>query len=57
VPTGSWTVDLPGGRLRVILGRETSFLSGPAVIVAEGELDECWLSGKTGTPGQSSPAR
>ncbi|HEV2452236.1 MAG TPA: diaminopimelate epimerase [Streptosporangiaceae bacterium] len=55
VPAGTWTVDLPGGRLRVILGRETSFLSGPAVIVAEGELDERWLSERPGFPPQSSP--
>jgi diaminopimelate epimerase len=55
-PPGRWTVDLPGGRLQVTLAPRTSFLSGPAVIVAEGELDEAWLSGKTVTPDQSSPA-
>ncbi|HEY3735129.1 MAG TPA: diaminopimelate epimerase [Streptosporangiaceae bacterium] len=59
--TGTWIVDLPGGRLRVTLNRQTSFLSGPAVIVAEGELDQAWLSGTalSGTaltPAQSSPA-
>ena len=53
---GTWTVDLPGGRLRVTLAPETSFLSGPAVIVAEGELDERWLSGQAGAPPQSSSA-
>jgi hypothetical protein len=42
---GVWTVDLPGGRLRVTLDGQTSFLSGPAVIVAEGELDRGWLAG------------
>jgi len=53
VPPGTWIVDVPGGRLRVTLDGRTSLLSGPAVIVAEGELDEAWLSGK---PDQSSPA-
>ena len=57
VPAGVWTVDLPGGRLRVTLDSQTSFLSGPAVIVAEGELSQAWLSGtKAVTVGQSSPA-
>jgi diaminopimelate epimerase len=59
---GAWTVDLPGGRLRVTLEGRTSFLSGPAVIVAEGELDRAWLAGTASTSGtarasaQSSPA-
>jgi diaminopimelate epimerase len=53
VPPGTWIVDVPGGRLRVTLDGRTSLLSGPAVIVAEGELDEAWLAGK---PDQSSPA-
>ncbi len=55
-PAGIWIVDLPGGRLRVTFDGRTSFLSGPAVIVAEGELDESWLSGKPAIPAQSSPA-
>jgi diaminopimelate epimerase len=59
--TGVWTVDLPGGRLKVTLDSQTSFLSGPAVIVAEGELSQAWLSGTQTVPagsatGQSSPA-
>jgi diaminopimelate epimerase len=41
---GRWTVDVPGGRLIVTLGETTSLLTGPAVIVAEGELDEAWLA-------------
>ncbi|MEV4012050.1 diaminopimelate epimerase [Nonomuraea angiospora] len=36
--TGTWTVEVPGGTLTVILDEETSYLSGPAVIVASGEL-------------------
>jgi diaminopimelate epimerase len=56
-PAGPWTVDLPGGRLQVTLDSQTSFLSGPAVIVAEGELGQAWLSGAEAvTCGQSSPA-
>jgi diaminopimelate epimerase len=44
VIAGRWTVDVPGGRLVVTLGETTSLLTGPAVIVAEGELDEAWLT-------------
>jgi diaminopimelate epimerase len=40
---GRWTVDVPGGRLVVTLGETTSLLTGPAVLVAEGELDKQWL--------------
>jgi diaminopimelate epimerase len=43
-----WTVDVPGGKLVVTLGETTSLLTGPAVIVAEGELDEAWWSGHAG---------
>ncbi|MEU8796886.1 diaminopimelate epimerase [Spirillospora sp. NPDC048819] len=32
-----WTVDVPGGRVTVALDGETSRLTGPAVLVAEGE--------------------
>ncbi len=34
---------VPGGRLAVTPGPAASLLTGPAVIVAEGELDERWL--------------
>ena len=54
--SGGWVVDLRGGRLRVMFDGRTSFLSGPAVIVAEGELNQAWLSGRPAIPGQSSPA-
>ena len=53
---GGWVVDVPGGRLRVMFDGRTSFLSGPAVIVAEGELDQAWLSGRRASPARSSPA-
>ncbi|MGW4793320.1 diaminopimelate epimerase [Nonomuraea sp. NPDC004297] len=36
--TGTWTVEVLGGTLTVILDEDTSYLSGPAVIVASGEL-------------------
>jgi diaminopimelate epimerase len=36
--TGTWTVEVSGGTLTVILDSDTSYLSGPAVIVASGEL-------------------
>ncbi|MBF8185307.1 diaminopimelate epimerase [Nonomuraea sp. K274] len=36
--TGTWTIEVLGGTLTVILDEDTSYLSGPAVIVARGEL-------------------
>ncbi|GAA3151072.1 diaminopimelate epimerase [Planomonospora alba] len=36
---GSWTVEVPGGTVTVTLDGRTSYLSGPAVLVASGELD------------------
>ncbi len=47
-PAGSWTVLVPGGTLTVTLTGLTSLLTGPAVIVAEGELDKAWLAGLPG---------
>jgi diaminopimelate epimerase len=44
-PNGTWTVDVPGGRLAVTLIGTASLLTGPAVIVGEGELDDAWLAG------------
>jgi diaminopimelate epimerase len=43
-PAGTWTVQVPGGTLIVTLTGTTSLLTGPAVIVAEGELDQAWLA-------------
>jgi diaminopimelate epimerase len=45
---GTWAVDVPGGRLAVTLIGTASLLTGPAVIVAEGELDDAWLAGADG---------
>ena len=42
---GTVQVDVPGGRLAVRIGDGTTVLSGPAVIVATGELSEEWLAG------------
>ena len=41
---GQWHVTVPGGALTVTLDAGTSWLTGPAVIVAEGELDPDWLA-------------
>src|SRR6201994_3652829 len=41
---GRWHVQVPGGDLTVTLTPDTSFLTGPAVIVAEGELSSEWLA-------------
>jgi diaminopimelate epimerase len=44
-PVGAavWIVHVPGGELVVTLGDGTSLLTGPAVIVAEGDVSEMWL--------------
>ena len=41
---GRWHVQVPGGDLTVTLTPQTSLLTGPAVIVAEGELSREWLA-------------
>jgi diaminopimelate epimerase len=38
----TWQVTVPGGTLGVTLGAGRAWLTGPAVIVAEGELDPAW---------------
>jgi len=43
-PARAWTVQVPGGKLTVTLTGTASLLSGPAEIVAEGDLNEGWLS-------------
>jgi diaminopimelate epimerase len=43
-PGDSWAVQVPGGNLVVTLTGATSLLTGPAVIVAEGVLDDAWLA-------------
>jgi diaminopimelate epimerase len=41
---GRWQVTVPGGQLAVTLDTTTSWLTGPAVIVAEGQLDDNWMA-------------
>jgi diaminopimelate epimerase len=43
--TGTVVVDVPGGRLSVRVEEGTTVLTGPAVIVAAGELAAGWLAG------------
>ena len=40
----NWQVTVPGGTLGVTLDAGGAWLTGPAVIVAEGELDPSWLA-------------
>ncbi len=61
-PDRSWAVQVPGGGLVVTLSETTSLLTGPAVIVAEGVLDEAWLAagrirpaGPAGNPAGPAP--
>jgi diaminopimelate epimerase len=41
---GRWQVTVPGGQLTVTLDPASSWLAGPAVIVAQGQLDDGWLA-------------
>jgi diaminopimelate epimerase len=50
---GSWLVRVPGGDLTVTLTPTTSLLTGPAVLVAEGELSPAWLAVPGGLRGIS----
>ena len=50
-PDRRWAVQVPGGILVVTLDETTSLLTGPAVIVAEGVLDEAWLRCGEAGPG------
>jgi diaminopimelate epimerase len=40
--SGSFTVDIPGGRVYVTVRPGATTLTGPAEFVARGELDEAW---------------
>jgi diaminopimelate epimerase len=44
---GTWDVRVPGGDLKATLDGGRAWLTGPAVIVAEGELDPSWLDAAT----------
>jgi diaminopimelate epimerase len=41
----TWQVTVPGGRLAVTLEAGRAGLTGPAVIVSDGELGGSWLAG------------
>lgn len=47
-PGEEWTVDVPGGRLTIGLSDGTVGLTGPAVIVGAGVLDDAWLAAVSG---------
>jgi diaminopimelate epimerase len=53
---GIWAVRVPGGDLAVTLEAGRAWLTGPAVIVAEGELDPAWLAAGN-VAGADAPAR
>jgi diaminopimelate epimerase len=53
---GTWAVHVPGGDLAVTLEAGRGWLTGPAVIVAEGELDPAWLAAGN-LAGADAPAR
>ena len=40
--TGALTVRIPGGEVQVTIGDATSYLRGPSVLVARGEVSEEW---------------
>jgi diaminopimelate epimerase len=48
----AWTVDVPGGRLAVVPSTTASLLTGPAVIVAEGEISSSWLADTAAYPAE-----
>ena len=62
---GAWAIRVPGGDLTVTLAPQTTLLTGPAVIVAEGQLTPAWLAShpprrltdRAGLPGPVPPFR
>ncbi|GAB3464197.1 diaminopimelate epimerase [Actinophytocola sediminis] len=40
--SGAADVHIPGGRVHVVVGDDTCTLTGPAVFVARGEIDQSW---------------
>jgi hypothetical protein len=51
-----WTVRVPGGKLAVTPSVKASLLTGPAEIVASGELAERWLVDLPDLAGLPDPA-
>lgn len=55
--SGVWLVDVPGGSSQVTWRADGDLvLCGPAVIVAEIELDDAWLAATADTPAPATPA-
>jgi diaminopimelate epimerase len=52
---GAWQVGVPGGRLTVTFEDGTAWLTGPAVLVAEGDLNESWLTAADTQLGPAPP--
>ena len=50
-----WTVHVPGGKLAVIPSDTASLLTGPAAIVAAGEISASWLAIRAPRLGPGSP--
>jgi len=44
--TGELTVRIPGGAVVVTVTDATSYLRGPSVLVARGEIDDRWWRGQ-----------
>jgi diaminopimelate epimerase len=42
-----WSVDVPGGRLTLLPSSTASLLTGPAELVAVGELSDSWLADRS----------
>ncbi len=56
--TGTLTVRIPGGQVVVTITDASSYLRGPSVLVAQGELaDEWWAAHHQELPAQELPAR
>jgi diaminopimelate epimerase len=54
---GVWRVDVPGGSCLVTWRTDGEMvLAGPAVIVAEIELDDAWVAASALTPSAATPA-
>lgn len=54
---GVWEVDVPGGSCQVTWRSDGEMvLAGPAVIVADIELDEAWLTAAAASPAGATPA-
>jgi diaminopimelate epimerase len=54
---GPRQVTLPGGQLAVTMDNSTAWLTGPAVLVAEGEISESWLTAAAARTSPEPPAR